>query len=302
MGSRYLPLSLMENVDKLLELLASPRAGLITDVDGTISPIAPTPEEADLLPEARSALARLVPHLRLVAAVSGRQARQVAEMVGVPGMAYVGNHGLDWLEGGQPRTSPEAAALPAGPVVLPLPPPGGAGRHPAVLRVEDKGATASLHYRACPDPARARRRLLEAVRDCPESARLQVTEGRMVVNLRPPVAADKGTAVERLARAGGSGRGGVPGRRRDRPGRLPHAGEAPDSGGFRTATVAVASEEAPAELLREADYLAEGVAEVAAFLQAGGGLPGSAVSPHTLPKVPTGAPVCLDRPALPSVE
>ena len=261
-----MPKGLTGNLDYLLELLGSSPAGLITDVDGTISPIAPTPEEAHLLPEARSALARLVPHLRLVAAVSGRQASQVEEMVGVPGMAYVGNHGLDWLENGQPLVAPEAQPyLPA--LSSCLSRLRDALADDGCLRVEDKGVTASLHYRACPDPANARRRLLEAVRGCPECACLQVTEGRMVVNLRPPVAADKGTAVERLI--GRSGLSAV----------VYLGDDVTDldafrmlaslraSGTFRAATVAVASKEAPGELLREADYLAEGVVEVAAFLQ-----------------------------------
>lgn len=265
-----MPRDLTGDPGGLLELLASSPAGLITDVDGTISPIAPTPEEARLLPEARSALARLVPHLRLVAAVSGRQARQVAEMVGVPGMAYVGNHGLDWLEGGQLLASPEAQPyLPA--LSSCLSRLRDALADDGCFQVEDKGATASLHYRACPDPARARQRLLAAVRDCPESSRLQVTEGRMVVNIRPPVAANKGTAVERLA--GRSGLAAV----------VYLGDDVTDldafrmlaglraSGVLRAATVAVASKEAPGELLREADYLAQGVAAVAAFLQLAAG-------------------------------
>jgi len=49
--------------------LACPRRGVVCDIDGTLSPIAPTPEAARLAPGAREALQRLIGHLDLVAVV-----------------------------------------------------------------------------------------------------------------------------------------------------------------------------------------------------------------------------------------
>jgi trehalose 6-phosphate phosphatase len=61
--------------------------------------------------------------------------------------------------------------------------------------VEDKGATATLHYRLAPDPDAARRVLLEVVAQCAVTSGLRVEEGRRVINLLPPLTVTKGSAV-----------------------------------------------------------------------------------------------------------
>ena len=49
----------------------------------------------------RDALEALCSRMALVAAVSGRDALKAREMVGLDGMVYVGNHGLErWQDGG----------------------------------------------------------------------------------------------------------------------------------------------------------------------------------------------------------
>ncbi|HEV7664378.1 MAG TPA: trehalose-phosphatase, partial [Chloroflexota bacterium] len=80
---------------QVVGLLAAGRAGLVTDVDGTISPIVARPEDAAVLPAARDALAGLSHLLSMVAVVSGRRASDARAMVGVDGLVYVGNHGLE---------------------------------------------------------------------------------------------------------------------------------------------------------------------------------------------------------------
>src|SRR5207253_7366923 len=82
-------------VHRVVDLLARERAGLVTDVDGTISPIVAQPEDAVVLPEAREALRGLSEILELVAVVSGRRAADAWAIVGVDRLAYVGNHGLE---------------------------------------------------------------------------------------------------------------------------------------------------------------------------------------------------------------
>jgi len=74
--------------------------GLITDVDGTISQTAPTPQQAGVTPLCRQYLSALCNQLALVAAISGRPAVQVKSMINIDGMVYIGNHGLErWSEG-----------------------------------------------------------------------------------------------------------------------------------------------------------------------------------------------------------
>ena len=63
--------------------------------------------------------------------------------------------------------------------------------------VEDKGLTVAFHWRQAGDEAAAVREL-ENVAGRAESLGLEARWGRKVLELRPPVAADKGTAVHAL--------------------------------------------------------------------------------------------------------
>src|SRR6185503_4316847 len=123
--------------------------------------------------------------LALVAVVSGRTAADARAMVGIPGLIYVGNHGLEiWSERGAeivPEARPWVPRLAAvlEDVTRQL-------RHSDGILVENKGATASLHYRLAPDPEQARRDLLELLARCALTSGLRIEEGRMVINLLPP--------------------------------------------------------------------------------------------------------------------
>jgi trehalose 6-phosphate phosphatase len=169
-------------VDDRLALLRSEpgRAAILLDVDGTLAPIVARPELAAVPEDARAEVRRLVGRFALVACVTGRTSEDAARLVGVDGVVYVGVHGLE--------LAPEAA------------------RWRETLRpfaaedwpwLEDKGLTVALHWRQAPDPGAAEQRLrLVAARA--EEAGLEARWGRKVLELRPPVAADKGTAVRFL--------------------------------------------------------------------------------------------------------
>lgn len=179
----------------LRELVARERIGVVTDVDGTISPIMPTPAEAAVTPRNREMLAALHDCVALVAAVSGRGVTDLHERVGLPQLTYVGNHGLErWVEG-QADVVPEVALYrphleAALDEVRALLQPG--------LWIEDKGATASVHYRQAADPDAAQAQLAPIIRELAERHRLKFSEGRRVFELRPPIEIDKGTAFRRL--------------------------------------------------------------------------------------------------------
>src|SRR5262249_26242674 len=141
----------MEVLSACLDTLRCAPAGLLTDVDGTISRLAPTPAAAVVDVRMRDSLGRLARVLRVVAVISGRGALDAQRMVGGDGLVYVGNHGLERLDRGALRWDP--AAEPFRPALA---------RTVRALRqaladqlgviVEDKGATASVHYRLSPDP------------------------------------------------------------------------------------------------------------------------------------------------------
>ena len=63
-----------------------------------MAPIAPTPDLAVIPPETKSVLERLAndPDI-FTAIISGRNLANVKEMVGIEGITYAGNHGLEIL-------------------------------------------------------------------------------------------------------------------------------------------------------------------------------------------------------------
>ncbi|HUV72880.1 MAG TPA: trehalose-phosphatase, partial [Anaerolineae bacterium] len=188
-------MDLAQGVDHLL--LAQPLA-LATDFDGTISEIAPTPELASVHPRCRDLLAQLTHKLPLVAVLSGRPAVEVRRLTGIGGVVYLGNHGLEWWQDGtshiEPSVSKDLAMirsiLEAAQRALNLP----------GLAFEDKGAGASIHYRLTEDPVQARDEVLAVLHDLTRGTGVRVVEGRRVVELRPSVRVDKGTALFGLLR------------------------------------------------------------------------------------------------------
>ncbi len=84
-------------MDALSELAGEPqRAAIFLDVDGTLarrsSPTRPTRRVPDAT---RAVLEGLAGRYALVACVSGRTGERAREIVGVPGITYVGEHGLE---------------------------------------------------------------------------------------------------------------------------------------------------------------------------------------------------------------
>ena len=83
-------------VNALARLVAEPgRAALLFDVDGTLAPIVEDPPAASVPEATRRELRRLALRYALVACVSGRPAALAREIVGVPELEYVGEHGLE---------------------------------------------------------------------------------------------------------------------------------------------------------------------------------------------------------------
>jgi trehalose 6-phosphate phosphatase len=179
----------------LAPLVRAGRLGLVTDVDGTISPIVNDPDAARVSPANRQHLAALQARLALVAVISGRAAADVQARVGLPGVVYVGNHGLERWHAGQVSLAPEVAAhrpalAAAAQAAARLAVPG--------VQVEDKGATVSVHYRRTPDPASAAATLRPALEAITTRHGLALFQGRMVFELRPPLDINKGTALRQL--------------------------------------------------------------------------------------------------------
>jgi trehalose 6-phosphate phosphatase len=234
-----------DGIDLLAPLAADPaRAAILLDVDGTLAPIVARPELAEVPEETRAEVARLAARYALVACISGRTSEEARQLVGVDGVVYVGTHGLE--------LAPEAE------------------RWRAALRsfaelgwpwLEDKGLTVALHWRAAPDETAARAEL-ESVAERAQEAGLEARWGRKVLELRPPVEADKGTAVRALLDE------------HDLRRALYAGDDATDLDAFReldtcevAVRVALASSESPAGLREAADLVVGSPAELLELLR-----------------------------------
>ena len=242
-----------------------PPFGLITDVDGTISPTAPTPKQAKVSPLCRQYLSLLCNHLALVAAVSGRPAVEVKNMIGIDEMLYIGNHGMErWKEGhseytreAQAYSNVIKAAIEELNRLLSI-----EGTY-----IENKGVTATIHYRLCPEPQSAKKQILTTVENSPQLNKLRIVPGRMSINLLPPIEANKGTAVLNLIREYNLRSGIYLGDDvTDIDAfRAIHAASLDSS--FYGFAIGVISRETPAKLTAEVDFTLDGVSDVEHFLQ-----------------------------------
>jgi len=251
---------LFDHLDSVRKALVVSPFGLITDIDGTISEIAPVPQEAQVSPVCRGSLVILTEQLELVAAISGRPAVEAREMIGIDGMVYIGNHGLERWEGGVVKIVEGLERYPA--MVM-------AARDELRtlltlegIAFEDKGVALAIHYRRCSDRESARRSILEKIADSAIAKEFQVAEGRMVVELRPRLKVNKGTAVKALI-DGYRLRGGI------------YLGDdvsdvdafaAMHQKGFNGLALAVIGGETPHKVISEADFTLNGVGDVERFL------------------------------------
>jgi len=251
---------LLDHLDAVAEALSVPPSGLITDIDGTISEIAESPQEASVSPVCRQQLALLTQRLALVAAISGRPVLDARRMVGLDDMVYVGNHGLEQWQDGAVRFAEGLEGYPAkvAAAINEL----GAALDLDSLLLEDKTVGLSIHYRRCPDAQAAKKLIMDAVAASPAARDFSVREGKMVVELRPPVEVDKGAAVTALLRAYSLRRGIYLG---DDASDV-QAFAAMHAQGFHGLAVGVIGRETPQGVAEEADFTLNGVGDVERFL------------------------------------
>jgi len=257
-------------IDRIVEpLLAEPQtAAVFLDVDGTLAPITDQPADARVPEPVQRKVAALARRFGLVACVSGRTAVEARRLVGIGAVAYVGNHGFEVLRpGGRPQPvpgiEPQAGAARAFTDTV------GARRlRPHRIRVEDKGAIQAFHWRGAPDPDAARA-AVEGVAAEAEAAGLVPHWGRLVMEVRPPVEANKGTAVEELLSGAGLRHALYAGDDVTDVYAFRRLRELQAQGRLETAVrVGVASQEGPAEITAEADIVVAGPEGIERLLDA----------------------------------
>jgi trehalose 6-phosphate phosphatase len=238
---------------------------VLTDIDGTLAPIVPTPDMSEVSEELKDLLRRLGGRYLLVAAISGRKTQDAFGLIGIEDVVYFGNHGFEIMRDGEVEVIPEA--LPYLERVEELEQLAREELAPGGAFVEEKGITASVHYRNA--PREVGERCVEFVKSEGERLGLRITVGRGVVEARPPIRADKGTAVRTLVEE-------------YRPWKAMFIGDdTTDLDAFRELErlreegelleilrIGVASEEGPREIETEADIVVDGVDGVGGVMKA----------------------------------
>ncbi len=252
---------LLTNRSEALALLRRSPACIFTDIDGTLSPIVPDPAAATMPAATRTALQTLAERISVVA-LTGRSVAHARAMVGLDTLVYSGNHGAEWWEEGAVNIEP--AAEPYLERVQEIAEAVKRGITTLGTLLEDKGVSLSVHYRNTAEPDAARSDILDFL-DA-HARGMSIHEGKMVVEVRPPVELSKGEAVRSFTRRRGLASALVLGDDRTDAEAFAVVREMRDAGAIHGLCAAVATADAPAELLASADYALADTAAVGRLL------------------------------------
>ncbi len=174
---------------------APERTVLLSDFDGSLSAIVERAGDARPLPGVVELLAQLVDRFGRVGIVSGRPVDFLVEHLPVPGLSFTGLYGMEhWVDGHRtidPRVVPYLDAVAEAVATVEK-------LVPAELIEPKSGVCVTLHWRPAPEMAA---RIVEVGETTAAQYGLAVLPTRHAIEIRPPVAIDKGDAT-RAAVAG----------------------------------------------------------------------------------------------------
>jgi trehalose-phosphatase len=179
----------------------------LCDYDGTLTQIVERPELAFLPNRTRQLLGALSHrHHFTVGVISGRALADLKYRVGISGLIYAGNHGLEIEGPGIRFISPVAEEI--RPILRIM--------HYVLSRalrtirgvlVEDKGLSLSVHYRQADSHkvGEIEKIVRRVVGTAEANGKARVTSGKKVYEVRPAVNWDKGKAIKLLMKRYGKG-------------------------------------------------------------------------------------------------
>jgi trehalose 6-phosphate phosphatase len=169
-----------------------------TDFDGTLAGIEEDPDAPEIAPGNREALTTLRDHDQVrVAVISGRELADLRPRIGIEGIDYAGNHGLEIHRDGDTTVHPVAAKR-------------GRDLEKIVADiedrladtdcfVEDKSVSATVHYRTAPERAEEVHEVVASAVERVAPDGFELSTGKNIVELTPAVAWDKGRALSLFA-------------------------------------------------------------------------------------------------------
>jgi trehalose 6-phosphate phosphatase len=182
----------LRDIEPLRPLLALKPLAVLSDIDGTLALIVPDPASAGVTERAAAALRTLAARGVRIGFITGRSSDQARRMTGIPEASYATNHGLTLSLGGDEMTPPEVARY-AELAVRTLAEIGSIDI-PGVM-IEDKGPILAIHYRNAPSETEALTAIDAALQRSSASREFTRHAARKVIELRPPLPLNKGTAA-----------------------------------------------------------------------------------------------------------
>jgi trehalose-phosphatase len=188
-------------------VVEAPGVFLFLDFDGTLTEIAPRPDDVYLSSRRKDCLRALldVPQFS-VAVISGRPLDELRRLIGLEGLYYVGNHGLEWMTPNGAKNTRDVAP----PVTHALTSLRDQFRHARGTAkgvfLEDKGTALALHYRMASEDVAlsARSEFVRAVHwHQRQGVALEILPGKEVVEAKPAVVNKGEAAIFLLKRFGG---------------------------------------------------------------------------------------------------
>lgn len=169
---------------------------LMLDFDGTLCPIASTPEKATMTKEMRQAVEKLSKKKNsFVAIISGRQIKNVKAKVAITNIMYAGNHGLEKEIYGKKiivtlpeKTKKILQEIKKGLQTI-------AKKYPGSF-IEDKELVVTIYYRNTDKKyiANLEKDIQHVMQYHTET--FSVTHGKMFFEMKPTVGVNKGTVVK----------------------------------------------------------------------------------------------------------
>ncbi len=186
-------------------------------------------------------------------------------MVGIDGMVYIGNHGMErWIEGRSefPKDVQDYSRVVKAAVeeLTPLLSIKG-------ISIQNKGITATIHYRLCREPHSVEKQILSAVKNSAHARNLRIMREKMAIDLLPPVDMNKGTATLDLVREYKLQGGIYMGDDLTDIDAFRAMRAAVSDLGFHGFAIGITSQETPERLMTEIDFTLNGIDDVERFLK-----------------------------------
>lgn len=194
---------LFDHVNELRQQSECQKLFLFLDYDGTLAPIAESPDKAQMSEEMRSLLMRVKERMP-VAVISGRSLEDLRKRVGIENILYAGNHGMEIWDGEKTVVNPQSMDSRQSLIEL-LERLKTSLSHIKGVLIEDKGITASVHFRAV--HARHWGELFDVFQKVSTGYEqfFKITPGKKVFEIRPLDARNKGDAVSWMLENFGAG-------------------------------------------------------------------------------------------------